>query len=456
MSDTIAAISTGMSVSAIGIIRLSGDDAIKIAGRVFRPKGLKNIEDAEDRKLILGNLLDTEGNIIDICLCTLSRAPHSYTGENTAEFQCHGSPIVLAEALKSLFKAGARQATRGEFTKRAFLNGCMDLTQAEAVIDLIEAETSFAARNAASQLGNSIGGKISEIYDSLLDIMSHFHAVIDYPDEDIDDFNLKNYTEILNKASDYLRRLLSTFDRGQIMKDGVPCAIIGRPNTGKSSLLNTLVGYERAIVTNIAGTTRDIVEEKVRIGNTVLRLADTAGIRNTDDVVESIGVSRALDAASSASLVIAVFDGSRELEEGDMHVLEAAKGAGHLIAVINKSDLPQLLDEKAIIDSFQNVFHISAKQGDGIEELCSAIGSMFSFGDETAAGEILTNIRQAEAVEKALASVNGAISAMDLGITPDAVLTEVEGALSALGELTGKYIRDDIVSRIFERFCVGK
>ena len=456
MPDTIAAISTGMQVSAIGIIRLSGDDAINIADSVFRAKGGVSLKTAEPRKLYYGELLDEKGEVIDICLCTVSRAPHSYTGENTAEFQCHGSPVVLTEGLKSLFKAGARQATKGEFTKRAFLNGCMDLTQAEAVIDLIESETSYAAKNAAGQLSRAISSKIDKIYSSLLDIMSHFHAVIDYPDEDIEDFELQNYTALLSDSEKYLRRLLSTFDRGQIMKDGVKSAIIGCPNTGKSSLLNALLGYDRAIVTDIAGTTRDVVEERVKIGNTVLRLADTAGIRETSDVVESIGVERALDTASSASLVLALFDGSKPLSEGDEEVLKTAENCKNVIAVINKSDLPHNFSEDDISGRIKNICRISAKTGDGIETLCSMIEEMFKLGDTAAVGEILTNARQADAVSRALASIKEAHDAMLMGITPDAVLTEIEDALSALGELSGKSVHDDIVTRIFERFCVGK
>ncbi|MCF0120380.1 MAG: 50S ribosome-binding GTPase, partial [Oscillospiraceae bacterium] len=271
MADTIAAVSTGFGVTAIGIVRMSGDDAIEIAERVFIPHSGRRLGDYPDRRLVLGTLLDENGDRLDECLCTVSRAPSSYTGENTAELQCHGSPVVLSEALRALFKNGARQALAGEFTKRAFLNGMMDLTQAEAVIDIIDAETAEVAKNAAGQLAGAVGRKTDAIYDELLNMTAHFQAVIDYPDEDIDDFELSGYLDTFSRAEAELRALLDSFERGRIMKNGVPAAIIGRPNAGKSSLLNALLGYDRAIVTAKAGTTRDTIEERIRIGGTLIR-----------------------------------------------------------------------------------------------------------------------------------------------------------------------------------------
>lgn len=456
MADTIAAIATGGVLSAIGIIRLSGDDALKIAEKVFKPFNGIKMSSAEDRKLYYGNFLDEDGSVLDVCLCTISRRPKSYTGEDTAEFQCHGSPVVLRAGLNTLFKAGARQALAGEFTKRAFLNGCMDLTQAEAVIDLIDAETSAAAKNAASQLGRAISRKTDRIYDELLNIMSHFHAVIDYPDEDIDDFQLEGYIAVLNSAEKELAALLNSFERGKIMTQGIKSVIIGRPNAGKSSLMNTLLGYDRAIVTDIAGTTRDIIEEKIKLGNVILRLTDTAGIRETDDIVEKIGVERTNAAADEAGLVIAVFDGSEELFDEDRKVIEKAKKAPKAIAVLNKSDLPQKTDADVLRNEIENVCVISAETGAGIEELCRVAEKMFDADENIPTGEIITNQRQAENVAKALESIKDGKEAMQAGITPDAVLTSVEDALSALGDLTGKTMREDVVSRIFERFCVGK
>ena len=302
MSDIIAAIATGSSPSAIGIIRLSGSGAIALADQVFAPLGATRLAAAPDRSLILGNLLDETGRVLDQILATVSRGPNSYTGEDTAEFQCHGSPAVLAAALQALFQLGARQAGPGEFTKRAFLNGRMDLSQAEAVIDLIDAETADAAANAAGQLGGAIFSRIDPIYLDLTDIMSHFHAVLDYPDEEIAPFELENFRATLESDAKSLAALLSTYRRGQILKSGVPCVILGKPNAGKSSLLNLLAGFDRVIVTAKAGTTRDTVEQAVQFAGLTLRLLDTAGIRDTDDEIERMGVDRALQAAQQAQL----------------------------------------------------------------------------------------------------------------------------------------------------------
>lgn len=455
MSDTIAAIATGHSVAAIGIIRVSGDDAMLIADSVFRTKRLASLSAGEDRKLYYGELLNLHGRVIDRCLCTVSHGPNSYTGENTVEFQCHGSPVVLSEGLRALFNAGARQAEAGEFTKRAFLNRRMDLTQAEAVIDLIDAETPLAAENAVGQLGRAIGRKTDKIYDELVSMIAHFQAVIDYPDEDIDDFSMTEYTGLLSEVEVALSGLLSTFDRGRIVREGVAAAIIGKPNTGKSSLLNALLGYDRAIVTSIAGTTRDTIEEKVTVGDIVLRLSDTAGLRDADDTVEKLGVTRALEAARAARLVIAVLDGSSQIESEDREALEAAKTAEYSICVINKMDIQQE-PVFEIPDGFDAVCRISAKTGAGIDGIADAVKRIFGSNTALPPGEILTNTRQAEAVSRALEAVRSAREALEIGVTPDAILSIVETGCSALGELTGKSVRDDIVTNIFSRFCVGK
>ena len=292
MSDTIAAVATGNVLSAIGILRLSGDGTLAVIDRVFRPANGRPMSEAPDRKLVYGTFCDTDGQTLDLCLCTVSRGPHSYTGEDTAELQCHGSPAVLRAGLQALFAAGARQALAGEFTKRAFLNGRMDLTQAEAVIDLIHAETALDANNAAGQLGGAVLRRAQSVYDALQDIASHYHAVIDYPDEDIPDFQLSAYEATLTGCIDQLQRLLDTFSRANVLHGGVPAVILGRPNAGKSSLLNALLGYERAIVTDVPGTTRDTIDARVTLGGVLLRLTDTAGLRGTSDPVEAIGVHR--------------------------------------------------------------------------------------------------------------------------------------------------------------------
>ncbi len=454
MSDTIAAIATARAPSAIGILRLTGPDTVQILDRVFRPKG-RPVSQRPSRQMVLGDVLDRTGAVIDSGLAVLFRGPNSYTGEDCAEIHCHGAPVVLQEVLMALFAAGARQAKGGEFTQRAFLNGRMDLIQAESVADLIDAETAEAARNAVGQLGGAISRGVEEIYDALMDITSRFYAVVDYPDEDIEDLQRDTMVSTLAAAQERLSALLATFDRGRVLRQGVPTVILGKPNVGKSSLLNVLLGYERAIVTDVAGTTRDTVEEKVRIGHVLLRLCDTAGIRNTDDAVERIGVARSRTAAENADLALLVLDGSRPLDEEDLAAAAVAEGVEKQIVVVNKADLPEAVQLQTITQRFSRVIFVSAKTGEGIEELSRAVEELYPAG-QAAAGELLTNARQADAVQRALTAVIAARESLAQGLTPDAVLTDAEAALEALGELNGKSIREDLVATIFSRFCVGK
>ena len=449
MSHAIAAVSTGNQVSAIGIIRLSGDDCISIAQRVFSG----NLLEAPNRKLILGCLKDTQGRTIDQCMAVVSRAPHSYTGEDTVEFHCHGSPALLAAGLDSLYAAGARPARRGEFTKRAFLNGKLDLTQAEAVIDLIEAETADAAANAAGQVGGALQKKLDPIYRTLTDLCSHFHAVLDYPDEDIEDFGLSNYASALRQAAKALYDLLGTYHQGRILRQGVAAAIVGRPNVGKSSLLNALAGFERVIVTDIPGTTRDTVEQSVLVGSTRLRLIDTAGIRETGDTVEALGVRRSRQALEQADLVLFVCDGSQPLTPEDREIMDACCDAPHAIALVNKVDLGQVVEPGDL--PFLNVICTSLPEGRGLDQLADVIDLEFQ-GETPCDGSSLTNSRQFDACRRAYEAMLRALKGLQLGLTPDAVLTDVEEAMEAMGEVTGATVREDITARIFERFCVGK
>ena len=449
MSHTIAAVSTGNQVSAIGILRLSGEDSIAVANRVFD----RDLTAAPNRKLMLGCLRDTQGRAIDQCMAVVSRAPHSYTGEDTVEFHCHGSPALLAAGLESLYAAGARPARRGEFTKRAFLNGKLDLTQAEAVIDLIEAETADAAANAAGQVGGVLKKKLAPIYDTLTDLCSHFHAVLDYPDEDIEDFGLTNYTQSLRSSAKELYAILGTYRQGRILRQGVAAAIVGRPNVGKSSLLNALAGFERVIVTDIPGTTRDTVEESVLVGATRLRLIDTAGIRETADTVEALGVERSRQAMEEAELVIFVCDGSQMLTSEDRDIIESCCDAPHAIAVINKVDLGQVVEPNDL--PFQYIVSACLPQGLGLQQLADIIDTEFQ-GESPCDGSILTNPRQFDACKRAYNAMLRALQGLKLGQTPDAVLIDVEEAMEAMGEVTGATVREDITARIFERFCVGK
>lgn len=455
MNDTIAAIATAQVPSAIGILRLSGPDTCAILDGVFCPKNGKPMSAQDGRNMVYGTLLDSAGRVIDNALCVLFRAPNSYTGEDCAEIHCHGSPIVLNEGLTSLFAKGARQAAGGEFTRRAFLNGRMDLIQAEAVVDLIDAETAEAARNAVGQLSGTLSRTVEEIYEALMAVVSRFYAVVDYPDEDIEDLQRAELLDTLRRSENKLQELLATFSRGKLLKSGVPTVILGKPNAGKSSLLNALLGYERAIVTDVAGTTRDTVEEKVRLDHVLLRLIDTAGIRETADSVEKIGVERSRIAAGKASLALLVLDGSAPLDAEDESAIAVAEGVANLVVIVNKSDLPRRIDVGALADRFDNVISLSAKTGEGITTLTDHITSLYPAGS-AAQGELLTNARQADAVSRAWNAVREARSALRIGMTPDVVLSDAENALSALGELNGKSLREDLVATIFSRFCVGK
>ncbi len=453
MSHVIAAVSTGNQISAIGILRLTGEGCAQVVGQVFTLQNGQPLWEAPNRKLMLGTLQDKNGRTIDQCMAVYTRGPHSYTGEDTVEIQCHGSPAVLAAGLEALYLAGALPAKRGEFTKRAFINGQLDLTQAEAVIDLIEADTADAAANAAGQVGGILQKKLAPVYNDLTDLCSHFHAVLDYPDEDIEDFGLIRYEDNLKKNAKVLYTLLQTYGQGRILRRGVSAAIVGKPNVGKSSLLNALAGYERVIVTEIAGTTRDTVEETVMLGNTRLRLIDTAGIHHTQDKIEAMGVERSRKELENADLVLFVCDGSQPLTDEDQAVIDQCLEAENAIALINKSDLGQAVEPSEL--PFMAVISISTKTGAGIDQLSDMVDAMFE-GNTPCDGSILTNPRHFDAIRRAYEAMLSAMKGLKLGLTPDAVLIDVETAMEAMGEVTGAVVREDITARIFERFCVGK
>ena len=460
--DTIAAIATAQSPSAIGIVRLSGEKTREVLAALFTPVSGAAVSALPYRRMTYGDVHALDGALLDRCMAVCFSAAHSYTGEESAELHCHGSPVVLNEVLSAAFAAGARQARPGEFTQRAFLNGKMDLTEAEAVIDLIDAETAESARNAAAQLTGALRRPIEAVYDALLDISSRFYAVVDYPDEDIEDLSREQTERTLADAERQLSALLDTFARGRVMKSGVATAIIGAPNAGKSSLLNALVGFDRAIVTDIAGTTRDTVEEKAAVGGVLLRLIDTAGLHETADVVERLGVERSKRAIEGADLVLALLDGSAgALAENTEEMLAplalAAKSGKPWLLICTKSDLGGGLTGIVPDENWrapEAVISLSSVTHEGFDMLEETVRRLYPAPQN--GGTLLTNARQAEAVDRAVQSVRAAKDALISGMTPDVVLTEVEQALAALGELTGRTAREDMVARIFERFCVGK
>ncbi|WP_300690872.1 tRNA uridine-5-carboxymethylaminomethyl(34) synthesis GTPase MnmE [uncultured Oscillibacter sp.] len=466
--DTIAAIAAGGGApSAIGVIRVSGPDCFAACGRVFR--SARPFGELEARRMVLGEFLDREGRVLDRGLAVRFPGPRSYTGEDSAEFHCHGSPVVLREVLAALFAAGARQAGPGEFTKRAFLNGRLDLTQAEAVIDLIDAETAAAARNAAAQLDGGLRRALEPIQEALLDITSRFYAVVDYPDEDIQDAGPEEIAAALRQAEGALTALLATCKRGKVLKRGVRTAIVGLPNAGKSSLLNALAGYERAIVTDIPGTTRDTVEEAVLCGGVLLRLIDTAGLRETEDAVEKLGVERSRRAMEEAELILLVRDGAVEVcpenkghwEAEAVLLNQVARTGKPWLCVESKCDLtgPHAFSIGLIQKDANNpaaCLCVSSVTGYGLDKLENAVAALFPAGDPGEAGSLLTDQRQEDAARRALDAVRRGRAALEGGLTPDAVLTDAEEALDAIGELTGRTAKEEIVERIFSRFCVGK
>ena len=451
-TDTIAAISTAMTNSGIGIVRLSGEDAFSIIDKIYKGKSPKLLSEQKSHTIHYGYIMDGE-QTIDEVLVLLMRGPHSYTGEDTVEIDCHGGVFVTRKILETVIKYGARPAEPGEFSKRAFLNGRMDLSQAEAVIDLIDAETADAAANAAGQVAGAIRKKIDPIYDGWVDLCAHFHAVLDYPDEDIDPFALSGYEASLTASSRQLTALLASCHRGRMVQSGIRAVILGSPNAGKSSLLNRLSGFDRVIVTDIPGTTRDTVEQTVTLGRHLVRLVDTAGIRDTQDVIEKIGVDRSMEAAKDCDVALYVLDDSKPMTEEDRRAMGATLEAPEAIAILNKQDLPGAIEPSDL--PFSYIIPVSCKDGTGFDLLEQAFDMLFP-DDAPCDGSLLTNARQAGAILRAKKSVDSAVQSLRAGMTPDAVLVDLEAAMDALGEVTGRTMREDITNRIFERFCVGK
>jgi tRNA modification GTPase len=448
---TIAALATPPLSGALGIIRISGCKAFSLASSVFFAKNGLPPAKWKTRCLITGSVV-VDGALLDEGLAVRMVAPYSYTGEDTVELHLHGSIPTLRAVLEALYKAGAAPAAPGEFTRRAFLHGKLSLSQAEAVADLVSAETRDAARNAAGQLSGRVGRVFTEGYDILAGLLARFYAAVDYPEEDIVP---GEPVELLQAVLSSLETLLETAGKGSLLREGLRCSILGKPNVGKSSLLNAFVGHERAIVSPIPGTTRDTLEETVTVGGVKLRIADGAGIRETRDSIETEGVSRVRGMAEQAELLLVVLDGSEPMDDEDRTVLDLARDRTCLV-LINKLDLPQKLEREQIEAAFLHVLPISAKTGQGLGAVYSTLRRLYETGDTLCDGSVLTNERQADAIRRTADAVRSALDGLREGVTPDAVLAELERALACVGELTGRRVREEIIDEIFSKFCVGK
>ena len=454
MSNTIAAISTAQGEGGIGVIRISGESAIEIADKIFKNINNKKLTDMKGYTAAFGKVI-FGGEEIDEAVALVFRAPHSYTGENVVELSCHGGVYVTARVLRAALDSGARPAEPGEFTKRAFLNGKMDLTEAEAVEDIISARSKSAARAALCVKDGALRAKLDDIKNDLLNLASHLSAWADYPEEDIAEVTDDMIFDACDKAISSLSHLLDTYDSGQAVKEGIDTVIAGRPNVGKSTLMNLLSGSERSIVTDIPGTTRDVVEDTVLVGDVILRLSDTAGLRSTNDEVEKIGVEKARKRLEQCGLLLAVLDNSRELNDEDFSLLKEAKNVPTIV-IINKTDLVGKLDTDKIADYCDNIIKVSAASGEGKEEIISAVRKIAGTDKLNPSEGILSNERQRTAVVNALRSVTEAKESLKNGMTYDAVTVSLEEAISAVLELTGERVSEEIVDRVFHNFCVGK
>ena len=452
--STIAAISTGLAAGGIGIVRISGENAIKIADSIFRSLGGKKIADISGYSALYGKAVDGK-DVLDTAVALLFRAPKSYTGEDVVEISCHGGIYVTKRVLRAALSAGAVPAEPGEFTKRAFLNGKMDLTGAESVMNIISARGEEAEKIALGILEGGLFKEIKKISDKLLYDMALLSAWVDYPYEEIEELSNENLGGDIRESMESLEKLINNYDTGKIIMEGVDTAIVGRPNVGKSTLMNLLSGTERSIVTDIAGTTRDIVEDTVTLGGIVLHLSDTAGVRETDDAVESIGVDRAIKRLENAQLVLAVFDASRPFSEDDRRLMRLCKGK-NAIGIINKTDLVKNYLTDELEENFCKLVFISAKTGEGKDELENAVVSVLGTENFDTSSAALINERQLECCKNALKDLKEAKEALASGLTMDAVTVCLDSAVESLLVLTGEKATESVVNEIFAQFCVGK
>ena len=459
--DTIAAISTPYGKGGVALIRISGDKAVEIAERVFSPSNGKSLLDCKSNVAYHGEIFKEYENKkiqIDDGLATIFRAPRSFTGENTVEICCHGGVLVTQNVLSACLAAGARHAMPGEFTRRAFINGKMGLNEAEALGNLLEAETEEQMLASRAGMRGVLSGKTNEVYASLCSVLAAVFAHIDYPDEDLADMSEEEMLLALNANEEKLCRLADTYSTGRAVMSGINTVILGKTNAGKSSLYNMLVGSDAAIVTDIAGTTRDVISERIKLGRVMLKLSDTAGIRESSDVVERIGIDRARAAAENAELILAVFDGSREQTDDERELVEYIKGLDAVkIAIINKSDIARLPEYDALASEFEYSLKISALKGEGYGELVSLVEQIYIDKTlDTGNDAMIVNARQNAAISTALASVRAAAESVRLGLPLEICCADIEEAMQCLSELDGRAVSEDIVGEIFSKFCVGK
>lgn len=455
-NDTIAAISTGMTNSGIGVVRISGEDAVKVADRIFRKPNGRKLSEEKTFTIHYGHIYD-ENELIDEVLVMLMRGPRSYTAEDTVEIDCHGGVLVMRKILETVVKNGARLAEPGEFTKRAFLNGRIDLSQAEAVIDVINAKNDYALKSSVNQLNGAMSRKVKELREKLIYEIAFIESALDDPEH----ISLEGYPEILHERlipiKQEIEKLLATADNGRVVREGVKTVILGKPNAGKSSLMNVLVGEERAIVTDVAGTTRDTLEENIRLHGISLNIIDTAGIRDTDDIVEKIGVDKARQIADDADLIIYVVDGSRPLDENDREIMELIRGR-KAIVLLNKTDLEMLVTEKELEErTGQTVIPVSAKEQKGIDVLEERIRELFfsgkiDFNDEV----MITNVRHKTALREAYDSLLLVEKSIEDQMPEDFFSIDLMNAYEELGTIVGEALEDDLVNEIFSKFCMGK
>ena len=456
MSDlsAIAAISTPLGTGGVGIIRISGKNATEIADRIFVSVNGKKLSSSKGYRAYFGRIFDGE-TAVDEVVCLVFRAPHSYTGEDVVEINCHGGVVLLKKILRLILQNGAQAAAPGEFTKRAFLNGKLDLSEAESVMTLISAQGEQGATAAFNQLEGSLSRKIEKINTSLLSLAAHIAAWVDYPDDEIEELgNNELYSTIYNAYLE-LCALLSNFDSGMAVTNGVEAAIVGKPNVGKSTLMNLLTGYDRSIVTEIEGTTRDVVEETVNLNGCILRISDTAGMRKTGDIVEKIGVERSRKKLERAAIVFAVFDLSKPLSDEDKELIDECKDK-NVIPIVNKTDLEPRLDVDYIKNKLGSPLFISAKIGDGYNDLCDRVAELMGTKNFDTTSAMLVNERQRICCQKASDALKDALEALNLGLTPDAIGVCIDDAIAALLELTGQKASEAVVDEVFKQFCVGK